>query len=113
MTSFGRGRGWLLQKREQDLRRPGTILYTNDVVTDILNKLSTHGISELVPPKLIQEIVDLISKLTKKDSLRYCTVFSICATIVLFFFSAMLYILEKHATCFGSNPYSTTLSLQG
>ncbi|XP_032684414.1 uncharacterized protein LOC116850338 isoform X2 [Odontomachus brunneus] len=67
MTSFGRGRGWYLQNREQDLRRPGSISCTNDVVKDILEKLSSY---EQVTPQLIQEITDLITSPTNKESLR-------------------------------------------
>ncbi|XP_011150064.1 uncharacterized protein LOC105189564 [Harpegnathos saltator] len=69
MTSFGRGRGWFLQKREQDLRRPGGAC-TNDVVKDILNKLSTYGVCEQLSPHMVQEIIDLLTNSNNKNSLR-------------------------------------------
>lgn len=111
MTSFGRGRGWSLQKREQELRRPGGLLCTSDVVNDILNRLSSHGVCEMVSPQLVQEIIDLMTNPSNKDSLRYFTVVSL-ATIILLLFSTILYMLGKRVTSFGNNPYSMTLLQQ-
>lgn len=108
MTSFGRGRGWYLQNREQGLRRPGGTFCSNDVVKDILNKLSS---CDQVTPQLIQEIIDLLTNPTNKESLRYYTGLSL-TIIVLLFFNVTFHILERHVTCFGNNPYSTTPLLQ-
>ncbi|XP_014481312.1 PREDICTED: uncharacterized protein LOC106747862 [Dinoponera quadriceps] len=70
MTSFGRGRGWFLQKKEQGLRRPGGVFCTNDAVKDILNKLSTNGTCEQISPQLVQEIIDVMTNASSKENLR-------------------------------------------
>lgn len=67
MTSFGRGRGWVLNQ-DQVLRRPGS---ANNVVRDIIDKMSNYDICEHISPQLIQEIADLLTSTFDKSNLKY------------------------------------------
>lgn len=75
MTSFGRGRGWSSQNhnKEQSLRRPGIATFGNNVVKDIIDKITTYDIYEYatISPQLIQEITDLLTSAVNKDNLKY------------------------------------------
>ncbi|XP_011049883.1 PREDICTED: uncharacterized protein LOC105143326 [Acromyrmex echinatior] len=77
MTSFGRGRGWSNhqnqnQDKDQGLRRPGgSVSSNNKVLKDIIDKIVSYDECESVSPKLIQDIVDLLTIAINEDSLRY------------------------------------------
>lgn len=69
MTSFGRGRGWSMLKKEQPLRRPGDTTYSN-TVKDVIDKVVTYDTREYISPQLIQEIIDLLIDAVNKDNLK-------------------------------------------
>jgi len=75
MTSFGRGRGWSnhqSQDKDQGLRRPGGSASSNNkILKDIIDKIVSYDECESVSPKLIQDIVDLLTIAINEDSLRY------------------------------------------
>lgn len=115
MTSFGRGRGWSSQNqnpsKEQSLRRPGIATYGNNIVKDIIDKITTYDMYEYatISPQLIQEITDLLISGVNKDGLKY----RIRGTKILLntlggenyfilFFNTKLQISETHAMIFGS-----------
>ncbi|EZA59946.1 hypothetical protein DMN91_000381 [Ooceraea biroi] len=74
MTSFGRGRGWLIEKnpsKEQILRRPGDASNRgNNIVQDITNKIAGYDIREPVSPQLIQEVADLMTSAFNRGALK-------------------------------------------
>ncbi|XP_011870060.1 PREDICTED: uncharacterized protein LOC105563240 [Vollenhovia emeryi] len=72
MTSFGRGRGWASQDKDQGLRRPGGggTFGNSKVLRDVLDKLVSTDERDTVPPQVIQEIVDLLAVAANEDSLR-------------------------------------------
>lgn len=78
MSSFGRGRAWSSQNqnphKEQSLRRPGITTYDNDIVKDIIDRITFYDIYDehaIILPRIIQEIADKLTSTVNKDSLKY------------------------------------------
>lgn len=112
MTSFGRGRGWSMLKKEQPLRRPGDTTYSN-TVKDVIDKVVTYDTREYISPQLIQEIIDLLIDAVNKDNLKYYRFsFGFSETTVLSFFNTKLQISGIHAIIFGSKLYFMSHLLQ-
>lgn len=89
MTSFGRGRGWVIQTQTKDqiLRRPGGT--ANNIVRDITDKIINYDVRQHISPQLIQEITDLMTSTFDKNNIKYYTFFLRDLLCLLYFIFLM------------------------